>query len=722
MKGLFSNLKNDLPASIVVFLVALPLCLGVALASGAPLLSGLISGIIGGVVVGILSGSHTSVSGPAAGLAAVVLASITQLGSFEVFLLAVVIAGMIQLVAGIAKGGFIANYIPSNVIKGLLAAIGIILILKQIPHAFGFDRDAEDDFTFFQKDGENTFSELLSIVNYFSWGAIIISSLSILVMIYWDKTPLKKVKFFPASLFVVIMGVVLNTIFQNFFPALIISSEHLVNIPKFDGLGSIITLPNFGSIGDYHVWIVAFTIAVVASIETLLNLEAVENIDPHKRQASPNRELVAQGIGNIFSGLIGGIPITSVIVRSSVNINSGAETKLSTILHGLFLFVSVLLLSPFINLIPLASLASILILTGYKLAKISLFKNMYSKGLNQFIPFMATILAIVFTDLLIGVLLGLAISVFYLLKSNYKNPFVLQKETLHLDETMRLELPNQVSFLNKASIKDTLWDVPNNSKVIIDATYSDFIDNDVLEIIDDFKNTVSKEKGIKLNILGLKEHYQLEDHIQFVNVLDKATQQKLTPVDILEILKKGNERFVTGNWHEKYLKHQVNATAFGQNPFAVVLSCIDSRTTTEHIFDLGLGDIFSVRIAGNILNEDILGSMEFGVHVIGVKLVVVLGHTKCGAIIGACNHVKLGNLTTLLDKVQPAIDNEKTVLEDRNGSNKLFVDKVAIQNVHLTIERIRKESSIIAEFEKAGKIKIVGGLYDVETGKVTLYE
>jgi carbonic anhydrase len=457
-------------------------------------------------------------------------------------------------------------------------------------------------------------------------------------------------------------------------------------------------------------------------LETLLNLEAVENIDPHKRQASPNRELLAQGIGNFLSGLIGGIPVTSVIVRSSVNINAGAASKLSTILHGVFLLISVLLLVNVLNLIPLASLASILILTGYKLTKISLYRDMYKKGLNQFIPFIITILAIVFTDLLLGVLIGLGISIFYLLKSNFKNPFVLQKETLHIDEIVRMELPNQVSFLNKASIKDTLWSIPNNSKIVIDATNTDFIDNDILEIIDDFKQTISKEKEIKLNIIGLKEQYQLDDHIQFVNVLDKDTQQKMSPNDIIEILKKGNQRFVTGNRTEKYLKHQVNATSFGQNPLAIILSCIDSRTTTEHIFDLGLGDIFSVRIAGNILNEDILGSMEFATQLVGVKLVVVLGHTKCGAIIGACNHVQLDHLTKLLSKVNPAIANETETQENRNGSNEQFVNNVTKLNIHLTIARIREESSVIANLENKGAIKIIGGLYNVETGEVKLFD
>lgn len=718
----FSSIKQDFSSSIAVFLVALPLCLGIALASGAPLSSGIISGIAGGIITGLISKSHISVSGPAAGLAAVVLASITQLGSFEVFVAAVLFAGFIQIILGIFKGGFIANYIPSNVIKGLLAAIGIILILKQIPHTVGLDKDAISDFSFNQKDGKNTFSELFDIFNSFSIGAVIISVISIGLMFFWEKSFLKKIKMLPSSLVVVVIGICINFIYNKFFPLLAIKNEHIVNIPKLDNINSFITFPSFSAIANYDFWIIVVTLTIVASLETLLNLEAVENIDPHKRQASPNNELIAQGAGNIFSGLLGGLPITSVIVRSSVNINSGAQTKLSAIFHGFWLLAGVFFLSLYINMIPLASLASILLLTGYKLAKVSIFKETYKKGLNQFIPFLITVLAIVFTDLLTGILIGLATSIFYLLKSNFKNPFLLEKETLHTGETMRIELPNQVSFLNKASIKDTLWSVPPKSKVIIDATYCDFIDNDVLEVIEDYKNTVSVENDIKLNLVGFKKQYYLEDRIQFVNVLDKETQQKLAPDEIINILKKGNDRFVNGSISEKYLKHQVNATSFGQNPFAIILSCIDSRTTAEHIFDLGLGDIFSVRIAGNITNNDILGSMEFGVFKVGVKLIVVLGHTACGAIIGACDHAKLGNLTGLLDKIQPAIEAEKSVSENRTGSNNDFVNKVAIQNVFLTIDRIRQESPLIAQNEKEGKIKIIGGLYDIETGKVDFFE
>jgi carbonic anhydrase len=516
---MFTKIKNDLPAGLVVFLVALPLCLGVALASGAPLLSGVISGIIGGIVVGILSQSHASVSGPAAGLAAVVLASIAQLGQFEVFLLSVVLAGAIQLVIGLAKGGFIANYIPSNVIKGLLAAIGITLIIKQIPHAVGFDRNAAKDFAL-QQDVLPILGDLFHFFACFSWGSIIVSAFSILIMLYWDKTPMNKVKFFPASLFVVLLGVALNFIFKTYFPTLYISTAHLVKMPLITDVSALITLPAFDSIYNPNVWIVAFTIAVIASLETLLNLEAVENIDPHKRHASPNRELIAQGIGNILSGMIGGIPITSVIVRSSVNIGAGAATKMSAILHGIFLAISVLLLSPFLNLIPLAALASILLLTGYKLAKVSIFTDMYKKGQNQLIPFLATIVGILLTDLLIGVLIGLAINIFYLLKNNYSNPFVLEKETLHVGETIRMKLPNQVTFLNKTSIKTTLWEIPQASKVIIDATYCDFIDDDILELIDNYKTTISANKAIQLKIIGLKQHYQWDDQVPFnVNAL-----------------------------------------------------------------------------------------------------------------------------------------------------------------------------------------------------------
>lgn len=711
-----NKLTKDLPASIVVFLVALPLCLGIALASGAPLLSGIVSGIIGGIVVGFLSGSHASVSGPAAGLAAVVLAAITQLGSFEIFLLAVMLAGVFQVIGGFAKTGFVADFIPSVVIKGLLAAIGIILILKQIPHALGLDSDIEGDFSFIQADGKNTFSELLGIFSLFNTGALIISALSLLALIYWDRTPMRKLSFFPSSLFVVLLGVFLNFLFGQYLPQFYINPTHLVQIPAFTGLSSFIVTPAFGQIANFEVWTVAFTIAIIASLETLLNLEAVENIDPHKRKASPDRELIAQGIGNIGSGLLGGLPITSVIVRSSVNINAGSESKLSAIMHGVFLLLSVVLISPLLNLIPLASLAAILLVTGYKLTKISLFKKVYKSGLNQFIPFVATIVAILFTDLLVGILIGLCVSIFYLLKSNFHNPFILEKEELHVGETIRLELSNQVSFLNKGTIKETLWGIPENSNVIIDATYSDFVDNDILELITDFKEVVSVDRNIQLNVLGLKEKYQLDDHIQFVNVMDKERQQALKPDEVLDLLKAGNERFVKGKWTEKYFKHQVNATSFGQNPMVAIISCIDSRTSPEFVFDLGIGDLLSIRIAGNVINREIIESLELAFKKIGIKLIVVMGHSNCGAISTAVEAYGKGDDNSIFNKVNQSIEAcgcaHKVKLDDKE------FDQIVRHNVGISIRDILTQSEYLKSKLEEGEVDLIPAFYDTSTGVV----
>ncbi|TWI69884.1 carbonic anhydrase [Pseudoduganella lurida] len=470
------TLKYDVPAGIVVFLVALPLCLGIALASGAPLFSGIISGIIGGIVVGAISGSHTSVSGPAAGLAAVVLASISKLGAFEVLLAAILIAGVLQVALGVLRAGFIANYVPSNVIKGLLAAIGILLILKQLPHAVGYDANNADEYAFLQANGENTFSALGSALAVITPGAVVIALLSMLILLYWDRTPLKNVKLLPAPLFVVALSVLLNVLFARFAPGLHIEATHLVEIPPVDtgNLGAYLQLPALAHFANPDVWVVGFTIAIVASLETLLNVEAVDRIDPHKRETPANRELVAQGIGNLCAGLLGGLPVTSVIVRSSVNVQTGGRTKASAVLHGVLLLVAVLALSPVLNRIPLAALAAILIMTGYKLAKVSLFREMYARGWSQFVPFAVTVLAIVFTDLLTGVLIGLGSSMFYLLRSNFRNPFAMEQYRMHIGDMIKMELPNQVSFLNKATIRSTLWDIPHGSKVLIDAGNADF--------------------------------------------------------------------------------------------------------------------------------------------------------------------------------------------------------------------------------------------------------
>jgi carbonic anhydrase len=508
----FSNIKGDFSAGLVVFLIAVPLCLGIALASGAPLFAGMISGIIGGLVIGFLSGSQLSVSGPAAGLTAVVLVAITQLGAFEIFLLSVVIAGAIQFLMGLVKAGTVANYFPSNVITGMLTAIGIIIILKQVPHAFGYDADSEGDFQFFQGNGDNTISALLSTLNHINIGATIITVASIFIILYWSKIP--KLNVVPAPLVAVITGIGLNSLFAG-NSVLALGSNHLVSLPVPDSFSDFVhqfTLPDFSAVTNKEVWITAFTIAIVASIETLLNVEATDKLDPLKRHTPPNRELKAQGIGNMISGLIGGLPITSVIVRSSANINAGGRTKLSAMIHGALLLICAAMIPGILNMIPLATLAAVLLVTGYKLCKFSIFKEMFRNGKYQWVPFLVTVVAIVFTDLLIGISLGMAVSVLAILRGNIKSSYYFSKEKYNNgDGTIRLELAQEVSFLNKASILLTLDHVPGNIKLVIDAHKTDYIDFDVLQTIREFKDIKAPQKNIKVVLTGFKSVYKIQN-------------------------------------------------------------------------------------------------------------------------------------------------------------------------------------------------------------------
>ncbi|MBR9919250.1 MAG: SulP family inorganic anion transporter [Bacteroidetes bacterium] len=511
---MFANLKNDIPASIVVFLVAVPLCLGIALASGAPLFSGIIAGIVGGIVVGALSGSPLGVSGPAAGLAVIVLTAIQDLGAFEIFLMAVVLAGVIQMILGFLQAGIIAYYFPSSVIKGMLAGIGIVIFLKQIPHAFGYDKDYEGSLSFNQPDNHNTLSELYFMFEAITPGAVIISAISLAILILWERPFMKKIPVFKivqGPLVVVALGIILNLVFSGTSMAL--SAEHIVAIPVAENLSGFFnqfTFPDFSQWNNPAVYMTAATIAIVASLETLLCLEATDKLDPEKRVSPANRELKAQGVGNLVSGLIGGLPVTQVIVRSSTNIQSGGRTKMSAIIHGFLLLFCVMAIPFVLNLIPLASLAAILFVVGYKLAKPVLFKQMYKLGWNYFIPFVITILGIVFTDLLIGIGLGMAVAIFFLLYDNYKKPFLFEGNEHMSDDggIVRLELAEDVTFLNKANIQKALNQIPDNSKIIIDASRSINIDQDVEEIIEDFKIHASysnievevidrKRKGLK---------------------------------------------------------------------------------------------------------------------------------------------------------------------------------------------------------------------------------
>lgn len=499
-------LKSDFPASIVVFFVALPLCLGIALASGAPLLSGLIAGVIGGIVVGALSGSNLGVSGPAAGLAAIVAASITELGSFEVFLVAVVLSGIIQILFGILRLGVIGYFFPNSVILGMLSGIGIIIILKQIPHLFGYDSEPMGADEFVEATGENTFSAISHIFSNVSPGSVIIGFLGLALIVFWDSFLAKKGKIFrvlQGAIVAVLLGTIIKLIFDN-YPNLAVKDIHLVSIPVANNLNDLIsflTFPDFSAVTNPKVLTIAFTIALIASLETLLSVEATDKLDPDKHVTPTNRELFAQGTGNILSGLIGGLPLTQVIVRSSANIQSNAKSKLSSIIHGLLLLLAVLALPKMLNHIPLSVLAAVLIVVGYKLAKPSLFKKMWAKGWTQFVPFVATILVIVVKDLLWGISVGLFIGIIVIIVKSYQNSLFLNIDKSN-DKLVKMTFAEEVTFLNKGAIAKQLVSLPNDITLELDVRNSKYIDSDIIEILEDF---VVQAKNKSITVLLLSE-------------------------------------------------------------------------------------------------------------------------------------------------------------------------------------------------------------------------
>ncbi len=721
-KPIFSSLNKDFPASIVVFLVALPLCLGIALASGAPLLSGLISGIVGGIVIGSISQSSVSVSGPAASLTAVVLSSIASLGSFEVFLMAVVLGGIFQFLLGILKAGLIADYMPSNIIKGLLAAIGIILIIAQIPYALGIN-SVEG---FYRSDAgmlSNVGPLLSHFVGSLTPGALVITTISLVILIFWNKTPLKNFKLLPPALVVVLLGVGLNLLYEAVIPGLHLDEVHLVNIPEIDHISQLVTFPDFSSITNPNVWGVAITITLIASIASLLAIEAADELDPHKRNTPPNRELVAQGIGNTLTGLVGGIPITSVIVRSSVNIATGAETKMSAILHGVFLLVSVLFLSSILNLIPLSSLAAILLVIGYKLASWDVVSTMFKKGWNQFIPFITTIVAIIVTDLLIGIFIGTLVSIFFLLRSNYHNAFFVENTKIFKGETIRLELSNEVSFFNKASIKNTLWNVPDNSRVIIDATFSSYIDNDVLEIIRDFKNTYANEHDITLSIVGLKEKYSLGKDLEFIEGEIEESKKKSTPVEIYEYLKEGNQRYVDGKLVSKRLRNKELMDFINAPPLAAIVNCIDMREPLNVLMNTGIGDLIPIRIAGNLADEEVIRSLEIACKKQGAKFILFMGNSSNNIYAEALNDYAEGKESYLLPLIYEAIEENK-ISRSKLEAEGIFdsVDLISRWNIEKSKERVVQYSGYLKEEIIAGKIGMASAFFNRFNGKIEFSE
>jgi MFS superfamily sulfate permease-like transporter len=508
MKNLnFNHIKSDLPAGLVVFLVALPLCLGVALASGAPLLSGIVAGIVGGIVVGYLSGSQLGVTGPAAGLTVIVLNAITEIGVYESFLLTVVLAGVFQVIFGFLKAGVIGYYFPTSVIKGMLTAIGIIIILKQIPHAMGIDLDYEGDQEFFQNDGQNTITELFRVTELFNEGAFIIGLVSLAVMILWEQKFIKNHKILsliPGALLAVIIGIFMDS-GLSFLPEMFhLQSEHMVSLPVTKSIADFTNLfrfPNFDAISQLLIWKTALVIAIVASLETLLSVEATDKLDPDPRITPTNRELLAQGTGNIVSGLLGGLPITQVIVRSSANIQAGGKTNLSTIIHGLILLICTLTIPTILNMIPLASLAIVLIMVGYKLAKPSVFKQMFNEGYDQFVPFVVTVIAVVFTDLLKGIGIGVLVALAFILYTNYKGSISFVRDK----KNVLLQFNKDIFYFNKAELKQKLASIQDGDFVFVDGIKSSFIDHEIFLTLQEFQIEM-KKRNIEVELKGITKN------------------------------------------------------------------------------------------------------------------------------------------------------------------------------------------------------------------------
>ncbi len=730
-----STVAKDAIASVVVFLVALPLCLGIALASGekVPLFSGLIAGVVGGIVVGLLSGSQTSVSGPAAGLTSVVALQIATLGSFEAFLLALLLAGLIQIALGIARLGFLSSFFPSSVIHGLLAAIGVILILKQLPHLVGHDVDPEGEMSFFQNDKRNTLTALLDILGDIHFGAAAIGISSFALLMVWDSFKSLKKLAIPPSLLVIFWGIGLNAILKSFGGDWEIGPTHRVAVPTPEDMGAFLGLirtPDFAQWSNPAIYTAALTIAAVASLETLLNIEGIDKLDPKQRVSPPNRELFAQGVGNVINGLVGGLPVTSVIVRSSVNLNAGAQTQSSAVMHGVLLGGFVFFFPAWLNTIPISCLAAILLSAGIKLASPALFVRMWKDSYAQFVPFFLTLVAIVLTDLLTGALIGLALSLAFILSSNFRRPLRKVVEKRHEGEVTRIELANQVSFLNRAAIDNALETTLRGTHLLIDARHTDYIDPDIVALIREFRDRAAPARGVRLSLYGFSGKFPLEDQNYLKDYTTKEIQSQLTPAAVLQLLKEGNERFRTGNVLPRDFRRQLAAAAQGQYPLAVVLSCIDSRSPAELVFDLGLGDIFSVRVAGNITSPKVLGSIEYGCAVAGAKLVLVLGHTKCGAVTAAttfaCSSQDVsdatgcGNLEPIMTDIQRWIDPDtRSRFSQVNGIEKAaLVDHVAARNVIATVGQIRLESETLSRLSDEGKVAIVGAMYDVGTGKL----
>lgn len=725
-------LAQDALAGVVVFLIAAPASLGIAQMVGAPPASGILASIIGGILVGLLSGSQTNISGPSPGLVGILIAQLAVLPSFEAFLVAVVIAGLFQIALGAARIGFLAAFIPQDVIRGLLAALGIILILKHLPNLVGQGGGASE-VSFWQPERQTPLSELFAINGGFQFGAALVGGLCIAVLLLWNPYRPQRLRFVPASLVAVLLGIVLHLGLRQLGSPWALAPENLLSVPVLFGPGAIDPLlhfPDFSWLTSRSVYASGAIIALVASLETMLNLHAIDHIDPRRRRSPVNRELIAQGVGNATCGLLGGLPLTALIIHSSVNINAQGQTKRVTIFHGLFCLLFVVLFPALLGLIPIQALAAILLVSGFKLAHPARFRPMWEGGRSQFIPFVVTLVAIVLTDLLYGVLIGLGVSIATILRDNMKRPLRRIVEKHLNEEVMHIELATQVSFLSLGVIDKTLSELPNGSQVLIDATDTEYIDPDVLTMIREFRDSTGPQRDIKVSLRGFSAVHHLEDEIQFVDYSSRELQNEITPAQVLQILREGNERFRTGRRLPRDLNAQIHGSSIGQFPLAVVLSCIDSRNPAEIIFDLGLGDIFSVRVAGNVIDPTLLGSMEYSTAVAGAKLILVMGHTSCGAVNAAvrlahatqdyeqatgCQH-----LNPIVDQIKQSISRQRweAIRTAPDEEVKRFADEIAKLNVIRVLQDILRESRTIKRLVDEQRIALIGAIYDVNSAKI----
>ncbi len=787
-----SKFGRDLLAGLIVFLVALPLCLGIAIGSGADPMAGLIAGVIGAVVTGVISGSHTSVSGPAAGLTAIVAGQIALLGSFETFLLALLMAGALQLGLGVMKAGVLSAFFPSSVIKGLLAAIGVILILGQLPLLLGLQKDLGGNVTSVPvvasasdatataalevklngKDETNQASDghasdghgsdghgsaghgheigqqifkflrdmkaVFQYENGIQWSALLIGLISLGFLIVWDQIKALKKSLVPAPLIVVILGSVLGLLFQSlgWGGGWVLVEDHFVFVPtatSWEDVRGFARLPDFTQWNNSAVYVAAVTLAIVASLETLLNLDAVDKLDKKQRVSPPNQELVAQGVGNLCCGLIGGLPVTSVVIRGSVNVNAGNETKLSAIIHGVLLFVCVLAIPWLLNLIPLSCLAAILLMTGYKLASPALFQAMAKEGRYQLLPFVLTLGSIVMTDLLIGVIIGLVLSLLFILYSNVRRPIRIIHEK-HIDgDLLHVELANQVSFLNKASLASAMREARPGSRLLLDARRTDYIDPDVLNMIREFQNKTAPVRGIHLELIGFRDRYRFKTQEDTVDYSIIEARESLTPDQVKEVLKEGNKRFVEGHPIDHDLRPNLN-NEMKHRPIAAFYTGIDSKTPVEMLFDLGIGDAFGLRIPGAVFAPQAVGGLEYAAMVGGVKLIVVLSRYDSllvdlvvrratqpdyQATIAGCE-----NLESVLAEISRSVDAEAASRFGSMAANeqRALVNRFAERHIRRTIHLILEHSQTLRQMVESGHLKIVPVMLDTTNGRADFLE